>query len=79
MKKSELEKILQDIPGDPEVIISRSCKEDGFSPLADTDYPAMYIPTTPSYGLAYNVDINEDEDGAINEKAIDCIVLWPTN
>lgn len=75
MKKSELVKILSDIEGDPEVIMSKDSEGNDYSPLADYSYPSKYVAENAWSGIAYHLD----EDEANEPNAVDCIVLWPTN
>ena len=73
MKKSELIEILQQIDGDPEVVMSKDGEGNEYSPCAGYG-TAMYDAETTWYGNVYNIEVDETP-----ETAVPCVILWPTN
>jgi hypothetical protein len=83
MKVKEMIELLQTLPQDHIIVMSKDAEGNGFSPLSDCGL-SMYIPDSTYSGevlseedLDYrNEDADEDEIQEYNENAV---VLWPVN
>jgi hypothetical protein len=64
---------LTDIPDDAEIVMAKDVEGNGFSPLADVEPNARYVPDTPWSGWVPCSDA-PDPDGM---KRV--VILWPTN
>ena len=80
MKVIELKAILESLPDDLEIVMSKDAEGNGFSPLADHSHPddVKYCPETTWSGEIINAEDIEDE-GYTEGDYIDALVLWPTN
>ena len=75
MKVKELMEMLQTVPEDREVVLSRDAEGNGYSPLADSG-ELWYVPYSTWGGDCYNLDEEEEFEG---QDADLVLVLWPTN
>jgi len=77
MKSHTLAKLLLDNPN-VEVVMSKDSEGNNFSPLHAPDFDHYYIPETTWFGeLWYSEEGEEDEKPP--DKAIPCVVMWPSN
>lgn len=81
MKVKKLKKILEKIPDNFDIILSKDSEGNYFSPLCiETEYAysiGYYIPETTWTGEFITKDQAEHEN---HEEYIEnCVVLWPTN
>jgi hypothetical protein len=73
MKVKELIELLQTLPADSEVILSKDSEGNRFSPLCDYSDAHYQAETT------WSGEIWDDEEAEPPEDAVPCVVLWPTN
>lgn len=85
MKVIELKAIIENLPDDLEIVMSKDAEGNGFSPLAAHSHPddVKYCPESTWSGEIINVeDIENDiaEGWEHNmDDYIDALILWPTN
>ncbi len=89
MKVKELIKVLESLPQDYDVILSKDGEGNGFSPLPSEDYCysiGMYISESTWAGEFWNEDHMQDpenvecfQDYHDDDFESNAVVLWPTN
>jgi hypothetical protein len=78
MNKSELIKLLNDIEGDPIIVLSRDAEGNGFNKLSDIEL-SSYDHSTREIGL---IELTDDlrKEGYSEEDVLEgerAVVLWP--
>lgn len=73
--KNELIYELQQIPGNPIVVMSKDTEGNGFSPFCEAGDGGVYVPDTTYSGEYYNVEDAEK----YGTGGVPVIVLWPRN
>ena len=75
MNVKKLKELINELPDDMEVIMSKDGEGNSFSPLSDHGI-SVYVPETTWSGEVYHLD-DLKENGLENEKK--SLILWPTN
>jgi hypothetical protein len=85
MNVQQLREKLANLPDDMEVILQKDSEGNGYSPLADADTDAVYIPDSTYSGEVYSTnwtsddaDMNENDWKKILAKPR-ALVLFPVN
>lgn len=85
MKIKELKELIENLPDDMEVILSKDSEGNNYSPLSDGDPNMVYIPETTWFGDVYDMGwsaedacMSDDEWERLN-KLDKSLVLWPVN
>lgn len=85
MNVKQLRDLLNTLPDDMEIILSKDSEGNRFSPLADYNADSIYQPETTYSGLVYD-DCWTAEDACMDDddwqKLLTnprVLVLWPTN
>jgi len=85
VKVSELIAELSKLEPEAEVIMQKDAEGNGYSPLAQVDGAAVYVPETSWYGDVYSTDWTAEDacmdaqEWAAMLKRPRCVVLAPTN
>lgn len=84
MNVKELKEAIADLPDDMEVILQKDGEGNGYSPLADIDSEAIYIPESTWSGEVVSttctpLDAGEDEWEEFKKNNPRCLVLMPVN
>jgi hypothetical protein len=78
MKVKDLIETLKNIDPEKEIVMSKDSEGNSFSPLADWCH-GYYVPSTKWSGDLYNSKEEAVGDGIADDKALECVALWPTN
>jgi hypothetical protein len=69
----QLRSWLENVPDDTEIVMSKDAEGNGFSPLAEAEPDARYVPESTWSGYTPCSD-EADPDGTVR-----VVMLWPTN
>ena len=72
MTKNELINKLQQLDGNPIIILQKDAEGNGYSPAAGVEN-GWYAADSTYSGEVYH------DDGSAQQKSIPCIILWPIN
>jgi len=85
MTVKDLKAAIKDLPDDMEVILQKDSEGNGYSPLADVDPDAVYVPDTTYSGevydtkwSAYDAGMDDEEWKEIKAKPR-ALILYPVN
>ena len=85
MTVKDLIEALQSMPPDAQVILQKDGEGNGYSPLADVDGEAVYVPDTTWMGDVYSTSWTASDAAMAQDEWDDilkqprCVVLAPTN
>jgi len=78
MTIEELIEQLQNYPSDAEVVLSKDCEGNGFSPCNDFS-SGIFVKESPWGGeFVSDYCLNEHPEDYEGVEGIKCVVLWPT-
>ena len=76
MNVKDLKEAISDLPDDMEVILQEDSEGNGYSPLAEADCDAVYVPITTWYGDVYSLQWSAD-DAAMDDEEWEILKLKP--
>lgn len=85
MKVKELIEKLSKAEPEAEVVLQKDAEGNGYSPLADADLNAVYVPETTWHGRVYSLQWSVDEACVTETEWAEivakpkCVVLHPVN
>jgi len=86
MKIAELKKAIEQFDDDMEIILQKDGEGNGYSPLADVNGNAIYIPTSTWSGDIYSTEwsaddacLDIDDWEEFKSSNPNCVVLAPIN